>query len=389
MSRNRTSFESSRWVPMTMSTVPSARPASVRSCSFGATNRLRIPTLTGKRREPGPERLVVLGSEDGRRDEDRDLLPVLGRLERAAERDLGLAVPDIADDEAVHRPAGLHVVLHLEDRTELVDGLLVREARLHLGLPRRVGGVGIAGRVGTGGVEREELLGEVRDRVPDALLRAQPLRAAQLRQLRALAARVAGDTGDLLDRDEDPVARGEADLEIVALIALAGAAPEHPLVAGDAVVDVDDEVAGRQALEDVPRYHPPHRLGPSNPDVAEQLAVRDEDRPSGPPANPPFRLRSTRTIAPGGGGSVTLPVMPAGWPASARSSASRGAWSEATTMRGGVPSPAELRPPALDGVPELGGPSRWQRRLAPTESVAGREATAGDRGVACRLPTPS
>ena len=48
MSRKRTSFESSRCVPMTMSTLPSARPASVRSCSFGGTNRLRIPIFTGK-----------------------------------------------------------------------------------------------------------------------------------------------------------------------------------------------------------------------------------------------------------------------------------------------------------------------------------------------------
>ena len=99
-----------------------------------------------------------------------------------------------------------------------------------------------------------------------------------LRQGRALAARVAGDPADLLDRDEDPVAAGERQLEVVAILAGAAAA-EHPLVAGDAVIDVDDEVARRQALEDVARDDPPQRLRPADPDGAEQLPVGDEGEP--------------------------------------------------------------------------------------------------------------
>ena len=83
---------------------------------------------------------MVLGGEDGRRDEDRDLLAVLDRLERGPQGDLGLAVADVADDEPVHRPAGLHVELDLGGGAQLVGRLLVREARLHLRLPRRVGG---------------------------------------------------------------------------------------------------------------------------------------------------------------------------------------------------------------------------------------------------------
>ena len=92
-----------------------------------------------------------------------------------------------------------------------------------------------------------------------------------------LGARVAADAGDLLDRDEDLVAGREAQLEVVAVLAVGVvAAPEHPLVAGDAVIDVDDEVAGRQPLEDVARDDAPHRLRAADPDGAEELAVRDE-----------------------------------------------------------------------------------------------------------------
>ena len=151
--------------------------------------------------------------------------------------------------------------------------LLVRERRLHLGLPRRVGGEREAlGRLALR-VQREQLLGEVGDRLADPLLRPQPVRAAELRERRALAARVARDAVDLLDRDEDPVDARERQLEVVAL--LAGlAAPEHLLVARDAVVDVDDEVAGRQPLEDVARDDPAHRLGPPDADASRTARGR-------------------------------------------------------------------------------------------------------------------
>ena len=48
------------------------------------------------------------------------------------------------------------------------------------------------------------------------------------------------------------------------------------------MIDVDDEVAGRQPLEDVARHDPAQRLGPADADGPEQLAVGDEDEPVGP-----------------------------------------------------------------------------------------------------------
>ena len=138
------------------------------------------PDLDREGREPLAERRVVLGGEDRGRDEDRDLLAVLGRLERGAQRDLGLAVADVADDEPVHRPHELHVRLDLGGGAQLVDGLLVRERGLHLGLPGRVGREGVAPRLGARGVQREQVLGEVVDRLADPLLGAQPFGAAEL-----------------------------------------------------------------------------------------------------------------------------------------------------------------------------------------------------------------
>ena len=81
---------------------------------------------------------MLVGEQRGRH-EDRHLLAVLHRLERGPHRDLGLAEPDVAADEAVHRDRPLHVGLDVVDRVQLVGRLLVRERLLELALPRRVG----------------------------------------------------------------------------------------------------------------------------------------------------------------------------------------------------------------------------------------------------------
>ena len=114
-SLNRTSFDSSRCVPITRSTEPSARPCTALSCSPLETNRLRQRDLDRERPEPRPERGVVLGREDRGRHEHGDLLAILRRLEGRPDRDLGLAVAHVADDQPVHRLDGFHVVLDLDD----------------------------------------------------------------------------------------------------------------------------------------------------------------------------------------------------------------------------------------------------------------------------------
>ena len=265
----------------------------------------------------------------------------------------------------------------------LVDGLLVREGRLHLGLPRRVGRERVALRVRPRGVQREELLGEVVDRAcrTRCLARSHSV-PPSLRQRRPLPARVAADPADLLDRDEDPVPAGERQLEVVAVLARAAAA-EHLLVAGDAMVDVDDEVARRQPLEDVARDDPAQGSRPPDADGPEQLAVGDEgeavraaDEPAvQAPVDERDRTRRRRLRDPSR-------RCRTGWSASARRSASRGAWSEARTIRCAVAAPA------LDGLDQAAGPTRRQGGLPPAERVARRQAAARHRGVLGRLGSP-
>ena len=96
--------------------------------------------------------------------------------------------------------------------------------------------------------------------------------------MRVLAAGVARDALDLLDRHPDAAALGEVQLEEVALLVAvaAGVAPSHARVARDAVVDVDDQVARLQALQQVLGHDPTKNARPTNTHGAEELAIGDQ-----------------------------------------------------------------------------------------------------------------
>src|SRR3954451_7002490 len=192
---------------------------------------------------------VLLGENRGRR-EDEDLLAVVGRLERGAQRDLRLAVADVAADEAVNRLRALHVALDLLDRLALVGRLLPGERGLELAQPVGVLGEGVAVAAAALGVEVEQLARELLRGAARARLHRLPRLAAELAQRRVAAAGadVAADLRELVDRHEDAVGAGELQLEVVARDAADGlrlAAGEL----GEAVVLVDDDVAGPEVRE--------------------------------------------------------------------------------------------------------------------------------------------
>ena len=211
------------------------------------------------------------------RHQHRDLLPVLDRLERRAEGDLRLAVPDVADHQAVHRPAAEHVGLDLLDAARLVGRLRVRKALLELALPGRVGREGeTRGRLARG-VDLDQLARKVPDRAPHARLRALPIGPAQLRQRRRRSAGVARDAPDLLGRQEDLVGAGEIELEVLLHVVAEGPL-RHADVARDPVVDMHDVVAGSQLADEIARHDPlPARQAP-DARRTEQLAVGQQQQ---------------------------------------------------------------------------------------------------------------
>ena len=196
------------------------------------------------------EGAVVLLRQDRRRHEHQHLLAVLGGDEGRAQRDLGLAVADVAADEPVHRARGLHVGLDRVDGVALVRGLAVGEGLLELRQPFGLHVEGVAGAALALGVELEQLARHLLGRLAGARLHALPGRAAELAQRRgrAAGADVARDLGQLVDRHEHAVGALELELQVVA------GDPGHGLgveagEAGDAVVLVHDDVARAQVGE--------------------------------------------------------------------------------------------------------------------------------------------
>ena len=248
-SLTRMSGLSSRWVPITMSTVPSRSPSPTSRASLSVWKRLSDADGHREAAHPLGERRVVLLHEQRRRHQDGDLLAVLDRLERRPDRDLGLAVADVAADQPVHRDGPPHVGLDLLDRGQLVGGLVEREGVLELALPRGVGPERVALGGLARGVELDQLGGDLADRLAGAALALGPVGAAEPVEAGLLAADVAGDLVEAVGRHEEPVGRPAAlggavlEDEVLAGGALHLALP-HLHEAADAVLLVDDVVAG-------------------------------------------------------------------------------------------------------------------------------------------------
>ncbi len=254
-----------RWVPMTMSTLPSARPSMASLASLSVWKRLSGRRCTGKSGEPLGECLHVLLHEQRGRHDHGDLLAILNRLERGANGDLGLAVADVAREQAVHGDGRLHVALDLVDRGQLVGRLDERERLLELLLPRGVGRERVTRDCHARRVQLDELDRDVANGATSLALRCGPVAAAHLAEGWRLAADIAGEQVELVGRNVELVARVAAlvgrvldDQEFARRLHRVASAARHLALGeldelADAVRLVHDEVAGLelQRVDDI------------------------------------------------------------------------------------------------------------------------------------------
>ena len=277
-SLKRTSRDSRRCVPMTTSTFPCVSACSVPCCSCLVRNRDSAAMRTGKsaNRSENVTKCCSASTVVGR--QHGDLLAAQHRHQRRPQRDLGLAVADVAADQAIHGDAVLHVADHGVDRLLLIGRLVERERRLE----RAEGGVGrrerVAGQRRPLRVELQQLLGDLARLGRDALALLLPGARAQLVELDRLqlAAAVPVHQADAVDRQvERPavvlelqeVLRDAAHLQLL-----------EAAVAADAVLVVDDEVA----LGDLAQVAQPRRLSGrarlAQRPGAEDLFLGDDDQ---------------------------------------------------------------------------------------------------------------
>ena len=164
--------------------------------------------------EAALEALEVLEGEDRSGREYGDLLAVLHGLEGGAHGDLGLAVTDIAAEQAVHGLRGLHVVLDVGDGGDLVFGLVevegVVELALHVAVGRKRGADGgLALRV-----ELNQLGAHVGHRFLDACLGLVPGLRSELVEFgrrAGLAAAIFLDEVEARERDVELGLIGELE----------------------------------------------------------------------------------------------------------------------------------------------------------------------------------
>ena len=261
---------------MRMSVLPSENALTAARCSAGGAEARDVLDRERVVAQALGERAEVLLGEDRRRHEHQHLLAGVGRLERGAQRDLGLAVADVAADQAVHRALGLHVPLDVLDRLALVGRLAVGERGLEVAQPVRVGREREAAAPAALGVEVEQLAGELLGGAAGARLDRVPARPAELGERRMLAAGadVARDLRELVDRHEDPVRALELEVEVVARDPGDGLRVEAG-EAREAVVLVDDDVAGAQVGERAQQPAPAPRRALDAPAAVDQPVLGD------------------------------------------------------------------------------------------------------------------
>ena len=123
-----TFLPSTAWVPMTISTEPSAAPCARVAHVGGAGHARHLRQPHRQSGETRGEILVMLAREQSGRHDHRDLHAVDRGGESRAQGHFGLAEADVAADQPVHRLARGHVGQRRLDGAELVLGLVIGEA---------------------------------------------------------------------------------------------------------------------------------------------------------------------------------------------------------------------------------------------------------------------
>ena len=158
--------------------------------------------------EPLGEGHEVLLGQHGRRRQHRDLLAAQHRQQGRAQRDLGLAVADVAADQAIHGARACMSSSTVSMALRLIGRLLERERLLELAEDGVGGREGVAGQRRALRVELQQLLGDLARLGRDAPALLEPGLAAQLVEADGvgLAAAVAVDQADAVDRHVDRAA---------------------------------------------------------------------------------------------------------------------------------------------------------------------------------------
>ena len=193
----------------------------------------------------------MLLREHGGGREDGDLFAFHNCLEGGANRDLGLAKPDIAANQPIHGARLLHVALGGVDGFELIGRLAKRKRVFEFALPFCVGTEGVAELRFTLRLHREHLARVIEDGSGRIGFGARPFRVRERTEPRRFFshADITGDEVGLLERDVKTGVSREFEREHLLLAAADRRHFGELQEAADAVLEMHDEVALVQFAE--------------------------------------------------------------------------------------------------------------------------------------------
>ncbi len=250
----------------------------------------------------------MLAREQRGRADDGDLQPRHCRDEGGTQRNLGLAETDIADDEAVHRLARCQIVEHFADRAVLIVGFLVGKAIDEARIAARIRLRDLAGPQGALGGDRDQLTRDFADAILHLRLAALPRLAAEPVERPGLVAAIAAEHVDILNGHIELVAAGIFKRDAI-MRALADRDLREAGVAANAVIDMDDEIAGRQRRQfSEESIGGLAALGPAHEPVAEHVLL-GQHRDIGGSEAMVERQDDQRDIAAGGKAQRFLPAI--------------------------------------------------------------------------------
>ena len=206
----------------------------------------QVPHFQRKAGEAFAEALVMLPRQQGGGAHHRHLHPGHGGSIGRAQGDFGLAEADIAAHQPIHRAAGGEIVHNVTDGFELIIGFGIGEAvnegrhAVAVDLHRFAFAQRACRRGG------QQFAGNLADAVFHPRLARAPGDAAQFVEADAFAiAAVTGEDVDILDRHIQLVAAVVGERHAIMRFAADGDG-HQPVVAADAVIAVDDQIAGRE-----------------------------------------------------------------------------------------------------------------------------------------------
>ena len=239
----------------------------------------RLRNVHGKAAEPFGKCLEVLARQQRRRHDHRDLLAAERGDEGRTQRDFRLSEPDVAADETVHRSPRAQIFDRRVDGRQLVVGFLVGKSGTELVIgagadrqTRRLAQLAFRGNL-------DQLARDLADTALHARLARLPVAAAEPVQVDGCFFRaIARQQVDVFDRQIELGAFGVMNFEAV----VRGARRLDRLQPGkpsDAVIDMHDEIAGREAgrLGDEILRAPGGAPGPHQP-VAKNVLFADDRR---------------------------------------------------------------------------------------------------------------